>query len=84
MLFPVLDMQQFFASVYTDLLLLPIIGVGTLFFVAAAAKLGFGHRDAAEKLGGVGLMLFLIGFAPMIVALVWNLIVKAGGGKFGT
>ena len=76
-----LDMNGFFMSVYSQLLIPPMIGIGVICFVAAAVRLFFGHREGAEGLAKVGVALFLVAFAPTIVRTLWQLATAAGGGQ---
>ncbi len=76
-----LAMNDFFLSVYTNLLVPPIVGIGVVCFVAAAVRLFFGSRDGAESLAKVGAALFLVAFAPTIVRTLWEALVAAGGGQ---
>ena len=73
-------MNTFFLNVYNQLLVPPIIGLGIVVFVAAAVQFFLGHREGAEKLARVGLGLFLIAFAPLIVTTLWGAATAAGGG----
>jgi hypothetical protein len=70
----------FFLSVYNQLLVPPIVGLGIIVFVAAAVQFFLGHREGAEKLARVGAGLFLVAFAPLIVTTLWNAATAAGGG----
>ena len=76
-----LAMADFFMSVYTQLLVPPIVGIGVVCFVAPAARLFFGSREGAESLAKVGAALFLVAFAPQIVRTLWAALVAAGGGQ---
>ncbi len=74
-----LAMNDFFLSVYQDLLVPPMVGIGIVCFVAAAVRLFFGHREGAEGLAKVGVALFLVAFAPFIVTTMWTALSDAGG-----
>ena len=82
MLIP-LAMADFFYSVYNELLVPPMVGVGIVMFVAAAVRLFLGQREGAEGLAKVGAALFLIAFAPTIVTTLWAALQAAGGGTAG-
>jgi len=72
--------NAFFLSVYNQLLVPPIVGLGIVVFVAAAVQFFLGHHDGAGKLARVGAGLFLIAFAPAIVTTLWPAATAAGGG----
>lgn len=73
-------MNGFFLSVYNQLLVPPIVGLGIVVFVAAAVQFFLGQHDGAGKLARVGAGLFLVAFAPLIVTTLWNAATAAGGG----
>jgi hypothetical protein len=78
-----LDMAGFFTSVYNDLIVPPLVGVGIICFVAAAVRFFLGQREGAEGLARVGIGLFLVAFAPTIVTTIWAALTAAGGGVAG-
>jgi len=78
-----LDMTSFFNSVYNDLIVPPLVGIGIICFVAAAVRFFLGQREGAEGLARVGMGLFLIAFAPTIVTTAWAALKAAGGGVAG-
>ncbi|HEX5506145.1 MAG TPA: TrbC/VirB2 family protein [Thermomicrobiales bacterium] len=73
-------MGQFFVNVYNTLLVPPLVAVGVVCFAAAALQFLIGHREGSERLLRVAVGLFLIAFAPTIVALLWDALTSAGGG----
>jgi hypothetical protein len=73
-------MNGFFLSIYNQLLVPPMVGLGIVLFVAAAVQFFLGHREGAEKLGRVAAGLFLVAFAPFIVTTLWSALTAAGGG----
>ena len=75
-----LVMNDFFLSVYNQLLVPPMVGLGIVLFVAAAVQFFLGHREGAEKLARVGVGLFLVAFAPFIITTAWSALMAAGGG----
>ena len=83
MLIP-LAMADFFFSVYNELLVPPMVGLGIVLFVAAAVRLFLGQREGAEGLAKVGAGLFLVAFAPQIITTLWAALQAAGGGKAGS
>src|SRR4051794_25271749 len=83
MLLVPLDMATFFNSIYNELIVPPLVGIGIICFVAAAVRFFLGQRDGAEGLARVGIGLFLIAFAPTIVTTAWNALKAAGGGVAG-
>ncbi len=78
-----LDMTTFFNSVYNELIVPPLVGIGIICFVAAAVRFFLGQREGAEGLARVGIGLFLVAFAPTIVTTAWNALRAAGGGVAG-
>jgi hypothetical protein len=78
-----LDMADFFNSVYNQLIVPPLVGVGIICFVAAAVRFFIGQREGAEGLARVGIGLFLVAFAPTIVTTIWAALTAAGGGVAG-
>ena len=83
MLIP-LAMVDFFYSVYNEILVPPMVGIGIVLFVAAAVRLFLGQREGAEGLAKVGAGLFLVAFAPQIIITLWAALQAAGGGKAGS
>ncbi len=75
-----LVMNDFFLGVYNQLLVPPMVGLGIVLFVAAAVQFFLGHREGAEKLARVGVGLFLVAFAPLIITTAWSALMAAGGG----
>ncbi|MGN6561552.1 MAG: TrbC/VirB2 family protein [Thermomicrobiales bacterium] len=73
-------MAAFFYALYNNLVAPLAIALGVVAFAAAAVQFLLGHREGVERLLRVAVGLFLLGFAPVIVQMIWSAVLNSGGG----
>ncbi len=73
------SLGQFFNRIYTTLLLPVAVPIGVLMFVIGGVMFMLGRRDGLERMVGVGIALFLIGFGPFLINWIFNTARALGG-----
>lgn len=73
------SLAQFFSRIYSALVLPVAVPIGVLMFVVGGVMFMLGRRDGLERMIGVGIALFLIGFGPFLINWIFNTARALGG-----